>query len=61
MAGAKGEVSCRVLFNKYSILPLSIEYLISILSLFCRQQRKIAKMFEYTQYTHKTDLALVFL
>jgi len=40
MAGAKGEVSCRVLFNKYNICPLSVEYLISVLSLFCRQQKK---------------------
>jgi len=61
MAGTKTEVSCRELFNKYNILPLSIKYLISILSLFCRQQRKIAKMFKCTQHTYKIDLALMFL
>jgi len=51
MAGAKSEVSCRELFKKYNILPLSIKYLISILSLFCRQQRKFSKNIRiYTVY-----------
>jgi hypothetical protein len=45
MAAAKTEVSGRELFRKYNILPLSIKYLISLLSLFCRQESKISKSF----------------
>ena len=43
MAGAKREVSCKELFKKFNILPLSINYLISILFLFCRQKEKLQK------------------
>jgi hypothetical protein len=43
MATAKREVSCRELFKKYDILPLSIKYIISVLLLFVDNKEKLKK------------------
>lgn len=58
MAGAKREVSCREIFKKFNILPLSSEYLTWMLSLFCKQ-RNISNKLKCTPYTYKTDFALM--
>jgi len=43
---------------KYNILPLSIKYLISILSLFSRRQRKIAKISNIHSIRGRADNSL---
>jgi hypothetical protein len=53
MAGVKSRISCRKLFRKFNILPLTSEFILCLLSIICGgKPGQISKKYRCTHFKH---------